>query len=160
MNRLRNMRRRSALSCWVLRFFLLVLAFRLLLPSGLMPGAVAPEQGLTLVLCSGHGELVLPASATGAVSLASVEASVATVHDIDAHTASSSGWTLQHTSPDVMCAYSAVFAQVIQLAILLLLVSHLLSRPAAPLSRRREPLRVWFVHSRQLARAPPSVIAI
>jgi len=157
MNRLRHTRRRGALSCWILRLLLLVFAFRLLLPSGLMPGAIAPAQGFGLVLCSGHGELVLPETDRSVLVLEHVGSAAVDVHDSDLQASFDSGWPPQHSSPDAICPYAAVFAHAILPAVLLLLAGFYLSRPAAPVVRRRSILRDRLSYARPLARAPPLV---
>jgi hypothetical protein len=62
MNRLRHLLTQLARGRWISYLGLLVLALRLLLPTGLMLDTGTARENSGLVICSGHGPLVLPAA--------------------------------------------------------------------------------------------------
>ena len=154
MNRLRPRQARSALSRWTFWLLLLVFAFRLLLPNGLMPSASASARGFGLALCSGHGEFVVQA-----VSPLDLPAGLMPdeTSPFEVTRPDGAAGTHQNTSAGVTCPFSAVFAYAIGTVVLLLFVSHFASRPAAPAVRCRRPVFTRFVCARQRARAPPLV---
>ncbi|HTR08583.1 MAG TPA: DUF2946 family protein [Paraburkholderia sp.] len=147
----------------VVRHGLFLLVFSVLMSRALLPGAVMidPDQTAAsgmLVICSGHGAMVIDQTAGFALDeqiarAAPTHVSIATDHASRNLHSGQEGNTSNKDSG--VCAFSAALATALACAaVLLLLFLPLAARQFWPTRSTDSPARL-AVHTRPLTRAPP-----
>ncbi|GAB7539232.1 DUF2946 family protein [Burkholderia sp. 22PA0099] len=147
MNRLRHLLAQRANHPLLSALILCVLAFRLILPAGLMLDTSADSGAAGLAICSGHGPLDLTSAATQAAD----DLSRALTQSPDSHHARGS-------AHGELCPFSASLASAITLAVLVAVLWNglgVVARRAAPRIVRFRPPPA---HARPGARAPPRFV--
>lgn len=147
MNRLRHLLAQRANHPVLSALILCVLAFRLILPAGLMLDTSTDSGAAGLAICSGHGPLDLSSAAAQATD----DLSRALAQSPDQHHA-------RANAHGELCPFSASLASAITLAVLVAVLWSglgVVARCAAP---RNERFRPHPAHARPGARAPPRFV--
>ncbi|WP_027780053.1 DUF2946 family protein [Paraburkholderia caledonica] len=163
MTRLRHLQAQHSVGRWISYLVLLALALRLLLPTGLMLDTSTEGDNPGLVICSGHGPLVLPAAfvdsnadftpdsqATStfkrAASLSSGAHSTPASPD-PAHTG--------NTASNEICPFSAAFVLALTAIAIILAFCHFAALIVARYRRQTFIFIQRLFRSSHSARAPP-----
>ncbi|MEK6350063.1 MAG: DUF2946 family protein [Burkholderia sp.] len=157
MNRLRHLLARRANHPVLSALILCVLAFRLILPAGLMLDTSTGDGAAGLAICSGHGPLDLTSASLTSTSLTPAAAQAADAlaralsQSPDPHHA-------RGNAHGELCPFSASLASAITLAVLVAVLWSglgVVARRAAPRIVRFRP---HPAHARPGARAPPRFV--
>jgi hypothetical protein len=167
MNLLRRCRTLHATSPWITHLILLVLALRLLFPTGLMldmsaEGDVAGIGG-TLVICSGHGALVIPNLVSGTAQDLSIEGKVIdsfehTALPRDDGHAALPGSDTNHAgnaASNEICPFSAAFVNALVAFAIVLVFCHFFTLSVAHYWRQRFSFIQRFFRCAHSPRGPP-----
>ncbi|NML32579.1 hypothetical protein [Paraburkholderia antibiotica] len=165
MNVLRRPRTQHAIGRRISHLILLVLALRLLLPTGLMldMSTEGKRMGGPLVICSGHGPLVIPSLIGTSTPGFSIDGEVADTSESasalsgEMHTAST-GTNPERSggvTSNEICPFSAAFMKALIAFAVLLFFCHFSTRVVARYRRQSFGFLQQFFRTSHSPRGPP-----